>query len=85
LRFDVAVTQPDRRKVWGMEEDRNEIPSRNMCRLQLLRRSDSNLCAVGNIFPFFVFHIFCKVFFWLPSFRFYFLNMAELERKPKGA
>jgi len=54
LCFDVAVTQTVRRKEWGMEDDSYETPSRNMCRLQLLTRSESNLCAVGKIFPFFI-------------------------------
>jgi hypothetical protein len=52
-----------------MEDDRNEIPARNMCRLQLLTRSESNLCAVGKIFPF-LFHVFCKFFAAVASFLF---------------
>ena len=71
--FDVAVTQTVRRKDWGMEDDSNETPSSNMCRLQLLTRSESNLCAVGKIFHFFSFHIFCKFFFFaaVASFLFF--------------
>lgn len=52
--FHVAPTQTDGRTDWEIEDDRNETPSRNMCRLQLLTASESNLCAAGNIFSFFI-------------------------------